>query len=78
MATVTLTISAEEKLLLDQVAHAQQRSEAELAASALRGYLNFEADQLRKIRDGIAAADLGEFASDEEIESFFAKYTDGK
>ncbi len=78
MATVTVTISTEEKALLDQVAHAQHRSEAELAASALRSYLKFEADQLRKIREGIAAADLGEFATEEEVESFFAKYTDGE
>jgi len=78
MPTGTLNISVEEKALLDQVALAQHRSEGELAASALRSYLKFEAEQIRKIRDGIAAADLGQFATDEEVETFFAKYTGGE
>ena len=76
MATVTISLSPEEKALLDQVAGAQRRSEEELASEALRAYLKFEAEQMGKIREGVAAADRGDFASDEEVEAFFSQYAD--
>ena len=40
----------------------------------LREYLHFEAEQMAKIQAGIAAAGRGEFASDAEVNAFFAKY----
>lgn len=76
MATVTVTLNPDEKALLDQIAGAQSRSEEELAAEALREYLKFEADQIRRIKEGVAAAERGDFATDEEVEAFFAKYAD--
>lgn len=76
MATVTVTLNSDEKALLDQIAGVQSRSEEELAAEALREYLKFEAEQIRRIQEGVAAADRGDFATDEEVEAFFAKYAD--
>jgi RHH-type transcriptional regulator, rel operon repressor / antitoxin RelB len=76
MATVTVTLNPDEKALLDQIAGIQSRSEEELAAEALREYLKFEAEQIRRIQEGVAAADRGEFATDEEVQAFFAKYAD--
>jgi predicted transcriptional regulator len=75
MTTITVNLNAEEKALLDQLAHDRHRSETELATDALRNYLHFEAEQIRKIKEGIAAADQDDFASDEEVEAFFANYT---
>jgi predicted transcriptional regulator len=74
MATVTVTLNPDEKALLDRIASIQSRSEEELAAQALREYLKFEAQQIRRIQEGVAAADRGDFATDEEVEAFFAKY----
>jgi RHH-type rel operon transcriptional repressor/antitoxin RelB len=74
VATVSVSLSPEEKALLDQIAAAQSRSQEELASEALREYLKFEVEQIRKIREGIAAADRGDFATDEEVEAFFARY----
>jgi hypothetical protein len=31
---------------------------------------------MRKIREGVVAADRDDFATDEEVEAFFAKYAD--
>lgn len=74
MSHLTLSISAEEQALLHRVAEANQSSDAEHAASALREYLKFEAAQIRKIQRGLAAADNGDFASDDEVDAFFVKY----
>jgi predicted transcriptional regulator len=76
MATVTLTLSAEEKALLRRIAGTLHRNEEDLAAEALREYLRFEVEQVRKVEDGVAAANRGEFASDEEVEAFFERYAD--
>lgn len=74
MSHLTLSLGTEEQALLHRLAETHQSSDAELAAVALREYLKFEAAQIRKIRHGLAAADDGDFASDDEVEAFFAKY----
>ena len=76
MATVTVPLSAEDKALLAEIAASQHRTKEDLAADALRRYLRFEEEQIRKIQDGVVAADRGEFATDEEIEAFFAEYSE--
>ena len=78
MATVTVTLNPDEKARLDQIAGLQRRSDGDLATEALREYLKFEAEQIRKIKEGVAAAERGDFATDEDVEAFFAKYADPK
>ena len=74
MASVTVTLSEEDKDFLERLARRRQRSNADLAAEALRAYLRFEAEQISRIQEGIAAADQGEFATEQEIEEFFTRY----
>lgn len=74
MDTLTLPISPEEKALLHRLAETNHSSDEEVATAALREYLRFEAEQLRKIKAGVEAAERGDLASDEEVEAFFAKY----
>jgi predicted transcriptional regulator len=76
MASITVTLSVEEQALLDQLSQDRHRGKSEIATDALRGYLRFEAEQIRKIKEGIAAADSGDFATDEEVEAFFADHAD--
>ncbi|MBI4757263.1 MAG: CopG family transcriptional regulator [Betaproteobacteria bacterium] len=78
MASVTLTLSTEEKSLLDQIAVARHRSEEDLATEALRDYLRFEAEQMTRIREGIIAADGGDFATDAEVEAFFGQHAESR
>ena len=73
MASVTVTLSEEDKDFLERLARRQQRSNADLAAEALHAYLRFEAEQISRIQDGIAAADRGEFATEREVEEFFTR-----
>lgn len=73
---VSLTINVAESAVatLDEIAASRDLSRECLIEQTLADYLAFEAEQITKIRNGLAAADCGDFASDEEVERTFAKY----
>jgi predicted transcriptional regulator len=52
---------------LDQLAEKTDRSRGSLIEQAVQDYVALNAWQLEKIEIGIAAADRGEFASEEEF-----------
>ncbi len=74
--TAAFTIRLDDQMLakLDALATDTDRSRSWLAAKAIEDYLERNAWQIARIKDGIAEADRGEFASDEEVEAVFAKY----
>ncbi len=74
--TAAFTIRLDDQMLakLDALAADTDRSRSWLAAKAIEDYLERNAWQIARIKDGIAEADRGEFASDEEVEAVFAKY----
>lgn len=74
MGAISIPLSNEDEAVLHRIAEARHASDAEIAAAGLREYLHFEAAQIAKIQTGIAAADRGEFASDEDVDTFFARY----
>jgi predicted transcriptional regulator len=51
-----------------------QMSRDEIVNEALRGYLDWQEDFVRRVQEGIEAADRGEFASEEDVERVFNKY----
>ena len=59
---------------LDALTKATGRTKSFLAVEALREYLQVQAWQVRDIKDGLAEADRGEFATEDEVATFFAKY----
>ncbi|MEN9559830.1 MAG: hypothetical protein RLZZ502_1041 [Pseudomonadota bacterium] len=59
---------------LQQLVHTTGRSKSFHAVAALRSYLDTQAWQIQDIKEGIAEADAGEFASDEEVQLFLNKY----
>lgn len=59
---------------LDQLTKATGRNKSAITVAALRGYVEAEAWQIQDIKNGLAEADRGEFASTEEVNLFFAKY----
>jgi predicted transcriptional regulator len=61
---------------LAQLTKATGRTKSFLAVEALNAYLDQQAWQIAEVIDGIAEADRGEFASDEEMAAIFAKYAD--
>jgi predicted transcriptional regulator len=71
------TIRLEDTILedLDRLAEKTDRSRASLVTEAVQDYVALNAWQLEKIEAGIAAADRGEFASEDEIERVRSKYS---
>ncbi|MDP3410026.1 CopG family ribbon-helix-helix protein [Bosea sp. (in: a-proteobacteria)] len=74
--TAAFTIRLDDQMLakLDALAADTDRSRSWLAAKAIEDYLERNAWQIARIKDGIAEADRGEFASDEDVEAVFTKY----
>jgi len=72
----SVTVDLEEPVLeaLDRVAEQRGRTRADLIAEAVRDYLETRCWQIEKIEAGIAAADWGDFASENEIEHIIGKY----
>ncbi len=52
----------------------ESQSTAAIAKTASRDYLAWRIPQILDLQDAIAAANRGEFASDEEVNAFFARY----
>ena len=53
---------------------ATSRTKSFLMVEALREYLQVQAWQVQDIKDGLAEANNGEFATENEVAMFFAKY----
>ncbi len=58
-----------------ELAQATHRSDAELIGEALAGYLAADRHYVAVLAERIAAAERGDFASDEEAEHFFAQHS---
>ena len=71
-----LTVELDDATLsaLDQIARKTERSRRSLVSQAVREYVVLNDWQLRKTEAGIAAADRGDFASDEDVERVRAKF----
>jgi predicted transcriptional regulator len=74
--TAPFTVRLEEETLsaLDTLAEKTERSRNWLVTRAIESYVALNAWQIAKIEEGIAAADRGDFATDEEMEAIFNKY----
>ena len=69
-----ISVSRALKEQIDNLARATGRDQSQIAQDAVSAYVAFEAEQLAKIHRGIADADAGRFATDEEMEASFNRY----
>ena len=72
--TLSVRVEPEVKARLDALADATQRSRSFLAAEAIREYVEINEWQLQEIQNGVAEADVGDFASDDELASLARKW----
>jgi RHH-type transcriptional regulator, rel operon repressor / antitoxin RelB len=72
---MTLRLEPEVRKRLDSLAKAQRRSRSFIAAEAIRQYVAVNEWQIEEIRKGMAEADRGEFASDEQVRHTMNKWT---
>ncbi|HEV7324704.1 MAG TPA: CopG family ribbon-helix-helix protein [Bosea sp. (in: a-proteobacteria)] len=73
-AAFTIRLDDETLAKLDALAADTDRSRNWLVAKAIQDYVELNAWQIQRIKEGIAQADRGEFATEEEVEAVFAKY----
>lgn len=71
---MTIRLPADLADQLEKLIQATGRNKSAITVAALRQYVEAESWQIQDIKEGIAEADRGEFASDGEVSSFFAKY----
>ena len=76
MATTSITFRTDEetKKAVDELAEKQRRSRSFIVNEALSAYMMQQALNHKRILDGIAAADRGEFATQEEVDAIFEKW----
>jgi predicted transcriptional regulator len=66
-SSITAQIDAETLAMVEQLAQAQGRSAADFAAEAIRRVAESEADYRAFLKEGIDAADRGEFVSHQDV-----------
>ena len=74
-SVLTLRLDPKLKKKLDRLSSAMSRSRSFVAAEAIREYVALNDWQISEIKKGIAEADRGEFASDEDVERTVRKWT---
>ena len=74
--TRTINVRVPESVFqqLEEIAKATERTKSFVALAALNSYLQEQSWQIQDIKEGIAEADNGEFATDEEVTTVFARY----
>lgn len=71
---MTVRLPADLASQLEKLTLATGRNKSAITVAALRAYVEAEIWQIQDVEEGIAEADRGEFASADEVNSFFAKY----
>lgn len=74
MTSFTIRVPDEVADRLTQIAQKLDRSRSYMAAQAIEDFVSREEWQLAEIEAGIAEADRGEFASDDDVARVVAKY----
>ena len=74
-AAFTLRMNDATLEALDRLAEKTERSRSWLATKAIEDYVALNAWQIGKIEAGLAAADRGDFASDDDVARVVGKYS---
>lgn len=72
--TINVRLPAELYQQLEDLAQATARTKSFVTLEALSSYLAAQSWQVQDIEAGIAQAERGEFASDEEVAAVFARH----
>ncbi len=75
---VTFRLDSEKRAALDALAAGMDRDRSYLINEAITLYLEMHQWQIEEIRQGLAEADAGDFATEEEVSAVFARLRNGK
>lgn len=71
---LSVRINQEDEASLRQLAEATGASKSKLVAEAIHSYVEMNEWQTKVIRERLAIADRGEYASREQVKAMFAKW----
>lgn len=72
---ITFRLENEKRVMLDAIAAGLDRDRTYVLNEAVDLYLEVYQWQIAQIKAGLAEADAGEFATDEEVQSVFTRLT---
>ncbi len=73
-SVLSVRVNGKDEQILAQMAEATGVSKSKLVAEAIHNYVEMNLQYRKLIQERIAAADRGEFASDEEMRETFAQW----
>jgi len=71
MYNVTFRMPEEKRILIDELAAAQDRDRSYIINQALDVYIEVMEWQILHIKEGLRQAEAGEFAADDEVKAAF-------
>ena len=74
MKSITVRLPDKVGANLELVASGLDRSKSYVAVQAIQEFVAREAAFIAAVQEGIAAAERGDFATDEEVEAVFAEF----
>jgi len=74
---VTFRLDPDKRAALDAIAAGMDRNLTYVLNQAINAYLEMHQWQLQEIQQGIAEADAGDFASEQEVSAVFTRLTNG-
>jgi RHH-type rel operon transcriptional repressor/antitoxin RelB len=74
-SVLTLRLDSKLKTQLDRLSKSMNRSRSFVAAQAIQEYVSVNEWQIAEIKKGLAEADAGDFASDEEVQQTIKRLT---
>ncbi len=74
-STMTIRLDNSIKNRLEELAQATHRTKSFLASEAIQKYIEVNEWQIQEIQAAIEEADRGEFATEEEVNKVFDKWT---
>ncbi len=72
---ITVRLDSDTVAFLDHLANVEDRDRSYLIKQAVASFVELHRRQIEEIEKAVKEADAGMFASDEEIEQLFAKWT---
>ena len=71
MAHLTVTLSEQDEALLHSIAAETHRSDEDIASAALKSYVRWQAEYLRRVKAGLEAAKQGQVMTADDVDALF-------
>lgn len=73
MAHLTVTLSEQDQALLHSIAAATNQSDEAVASAALKNYVQWQAEYIRRVKASMQSAQAGDVMEADEVDALFAE-----